>query len=138
MTTPSLTFSGSPKNNANLAKSPQVINAMNLGIAMRDNLVPWREVARELCILKDNGEPDTGLAYKIVMEGYEPKTLKTRTRLGWPPVCPTCYQPLPKPPRPARVVRFDPAQMDAVITFLRAHERPLPRVYARGGKLVKS
>ena len=44
----------------------------------------------------------------------------------------------PKPPKPARVVKFDPAQMDAVITFLRAHERPLPRVYARGGKLVKS
>jgi hypothetical protein len=110
---------------------------MNLGIAMRGNLVPWREVARELCILKDNGEPDTGLAYKIVMEGYEPKTLKTRTRLGWPPVCPTCYQPLPKPPRPARVVRFDPAQMDAVIAFLREREKPTIRVYGRFGKPAK-
>ena len=51
---------------------------------------------------------------------------------------PKCEQPLPKPPKPARVVKFDPEQMDAVITFLRAHERPLPRIYARGGKLVKS
>ena len=89
-------FSGSPANNANLAKSPQVINAMNLGGVMRKNLIPWREVARELRILKDNGEPDTGLAYKIVIEGYEPKTMQTRTRFWWPPICPECHQRIAK------------------------------------------
>ena len=137
MTTPSCIFSGSHKNNANLDKSPQVINAMNLGMAMRCNLTPWREIAKELRILKDNGDPDTGLAYKIVIEGYEPKTPKTRTRLRWPPVCPTCYQPLPKPPKPARVVKFNQAQMDAAIAFLQSREKPLRRVYGRGGKIAR-
>ena len=64
MTTPSCIFSGSHKNNANLDKSPQVINAMNLGMAMRCNLTPWREIAKELRILKDNGDPDTGQTFE--------------------------------------------------------------------------
>jgi hypothetical protein len=75
---------------------------------------------------------------RIIKDGKFPVGLLKRMALNIPPVCPKCEQLLPKPPKPARVVKFDPAQMDAVITFLRAHERPLPRVYARGGKLVKS
>jgi hypothetical protein len=86
-------------------------------------------------IVKEDGSPDPGMACQIVDRNYEPKLLTTRTRLGLPPICPECHQKLPKP---ARVVKFDPAQMDAVVAFLREREKLLPRIYARGGKLVKS
>ena len=90
-------------------------------------------------IAKSYGNPITHADIeRILKAGKFPVGLRKRTALNVPPVCPKCEQPLPKPPRPARVVKFDPAQMDAVIAFLRAHEKPLPRVYARGGKLVKS
>jgi hypothetical protein len=87
-------------------------------------------------IAKDYGNDITHADIeRILKDGKFPVGLKKRTALNVPPVCPKCEQPLPKPHRPARVVKFDPAQMDAVITFMRVHEKPLPRVFARGGKL---
>ena len=118
-----------------IAQTPEVAKLAEHGHYLRfHDKMFWYDIADELGIVKGNGMPDTGLTYRIVMDGYEPKKPETRTRLGLPPVCPECHQKLPKP---ARVVKFDPAQMDAVIAFLRSRERPLPRVYARGGKLNK-
>jgi hypothetical protein len=126
------------QNNASMVKnsqSEQVRKWAEHGQFLRfHDRLHWDEIAVELGILKENGEPDTGMTYKIVVDGYEPKKVETRTRLGLPPVCPECHQRLPRPPR---VVKFDPVQMEAVIAFLREREKPTIRVYARGGKLVK-
>lgn len=43
-------------------------------------------------LLKPNGEPDTGLAYKIAFEGYEPSHRETRDRLGLRDICVKCYR----------------------------------------------
>jgi hypothetical protein len=104
------------------------------GREIREKGYTWDRIAEILGIYTANGFIDPGMAYRIVIDGYEPKRPATRLRLGLPPICPTCYQHLPKPPR---ITRFDKAQMDAVIAFLREHEKPGPRVYARGGKLVR-
>ena len=93
----------------------------------------WWDIANQLGVSGPDGNPSPGLAKRIA-DGYEPRKPETRTRLGLPPICPECHQKLPKP---ARVVKFDPAQMDAVIAFLRAREKPLPRIYARGGNIAK-
>jgi hypothetical protein len=95
----------------------------------------------EICslreIAKSYGKPITHADIeRILKNGKFPVGLKKRTALNVPPVCPKCEQPLPKPPRPARVVKFDPAQMEAVIQFLREREKPTRRVYARGGKIA--
>jgi hypothetical protein len=95
----------------------------------------WPKASVACNVLTPGGKPNPGLAEMIAEKDYEPKLLATRTRLGLPPICPECHQKLPKP---ARVVKFDPAQMDVVITFLRARERPLPCIYAHGGRRVKS
>ena len=107
---------------------------------LRDSYVllgSWPKASRACKVLTPGGKPNPGLAQMIAEKDYEPKLLATRMRLGLPPVCPECHQRLPKPPRPARVVRFDPAQMDAVITFLREREKPTIRVYGRFGKPAK-
>jgi len=69
----------------------------------------WPKASRACNVLTPGGKPNPGLAQMIAEKDYEPKLLATRMRLGLPPVCPECHQRLPKPPRPARVVRFDPA-----------------------------
>ena len=97
-------------------------------------LKSWPKASIACRVLTPDGRPNPKLAQMIATDGYEPRLIETRTRLGLPPICPECHQKLPKP---ARVVKFDPVQMDAVIAFLRSRERPLPRVYARGGKLNK-
>ena len=66
---------------------------------------------------------------RLIALGYQPKN-KIRTILGLPPVCPVCYHRLPVPPR---IIKFDPVQMEAVIAFLRSHEKPTIRVYTRRG-----
>jgi hypothetical protein len=91
----------------------------------------WPKASAACSVLTPGGKPNPGLAQMIAEKDYEPKLLATRTRLGLPPICPECHQPLPKP---ARVVKFDPAQMDTVIAFLRSREKPLQRVYGRGGR----
>jgi hypothetical protein len=113
-------------------QSPEVELMAKRGYIMRfQDRLHWDEIAKELGILKENGDSDPGMTYRIVMDGYEPKLLETRKRLGLPEICPECHQKLPKPPRK---VLFDLAQMDAVIEFLRERERPAMRVYGRGGK----
>jgi hypothetical protein len=89
----------------------------------------WPKVSVICSVLTPEGLPNPKLAQSIA-NGYEPKKMSTRIRLGLPPICPVCYQHLPKPPRQ---VKFDPVQMEAVIAFLRSHEKPTIRVYTRGG-----
>lgn len=52
----------------------------------------WEGAAREAGILKENGEPDPGLAYRIALQGYEPKKISTRERLGLKKICFTCLR----------------------------------------------
>jgi hypothetical protein len=71
-----------------------------------------------------------------VLQGVFPAGAGKRDALGIPPVCSTCYQALPKPPREV------PAWLDAAVGSLRQLETvanvPLgkKRVYGRGGKRV--
>jgi hypothetical protein len=49
----------------------------------------WIDVCTQLRIFTQDGRPDTGLAKRIA-DGYEPKSMETRLRLGADPICPTC------------------------------------------------
>lgn len=51
----------------------------------------WERTSIKLGILKENGDPDPGLAYKIA-EGYEPKGPAVRARLGLKALCLTCMR----------------------------------------------
>ena len=68
---------------------------------------------------------------RILKDGKFPVGAKKRMALRIPSICTKCEQKLP---RPARVVKFDPTQMDAVVAFLREREKPGKRAYIRGGK----
>ena len=70
---------------------------------------------------------------RILKDGKFPVGAIKRMALQVAPICPKCEQPLPKP---ARVVKFDQAQMDAVVNFLREREKPGKRVYGRNGRLA--
>jgi hypothetical protein len=87
-------------------------------------------------IAKSYGKQITHADIERILQGKFPVGATKRMALNVPPVCPKCEQPLPKP-APSRFVRFDPAQMDAVIQFLREREKPLQRVYSRGGKITR-
>jgi hypothetical protein len=93
----------------------------------------WPKASVVCNVLTPDNRPNPKLAQAIAEYDYEPKKTSTRTRLGLTPICPVCYQHLPKPPR---VTKFDQGEMDAVIKFLRAHEKPLQRTYNRKGKIV--
>lgn len=65
----------------------------------------WKDVCVRLKILKEDGRPDTGLAYKIAYEGYEPTGRELRHRLGLRDICKSCRRPFRVPsvkPRPAK------------------------------------
>jgi hypothetical protein len=91
----------------------------------------WPKASVACKVLTPDGLPNPKLAQAIAEDDYEPKKMSTRVRIGLGPICPECHQRLPRPPR---LVKFDPAQMETVIAFLRTHEKPTIRVYARGGK----
>lgn len=54
------------------------------------NTKSWPETARLCHIIKENGDPSEGLAYRIAVEGYEPKTHQTLVRIGMPCFCDQC------------------------------------------------
>jgi hypothetical protein len=60
------------------------------GKALNDKDVIWDDIASELGIYTKDGRINPGLAYRIVMEGYEPSRPETRHRLGLAPICPSC------------------------------------------------
>lgn len=52
----------------------------------------WEEASRKVGILKKDGSPDPGLAYRIALEGYEPKGQELRDRLGLKKMCVSCMR----------------------------------------------
>jgi hypothetical protein len=52
----------------------------------------WETVCRELRIFKRDGSPDTGLAYRIALDNYEPKGAEVRERLGLKKICLACMR----------------------------------------------
>lgn len=53
-------------------------------------LTPWRVVCEELDIRTEEGKLDTGLAYKIGYQEYEPSNRPMRKRLGLRDICSRC------------------------------------------------
>lgn len=60
--------------------------------ALRAKGIKWEKICLQLGILKDNGEPDTGLAYQIGINQKEPKGEEVRDRLGLRKVCLACMR----------------------------------------------
>jgi len=61
---------------------------------MRERRKPisWRNVCVKLGIMKSDGRPDTGMAYKIAYDGHEPADRMVRARLGLRDICTKCHR----------------------------------------------
>jgi hypothetical protein len=57
---------------------------------LREQGKTWKEASIELGILKKDGSPDPGLAYRIAIDEYEPKSPEIRERLGLRKFCLAC------------------------------------------------
>ena len=66
------------------------------GLKMHLEGSTWAAIASHLGIIKEDGSANPGLAYRIIMEGYIPRTLSVQKRLNLHQVCPTCNRPLKK------------------------------------------
>jgi hypothetical protein len=105
--------------------------------------VRWVDVCHQLRIYTSDGRPDTGLA-KRISDGYEPKSMETRTRLGADPICPTCNHRIALHRNLKEIVLQDKihggqgtlAQAIATLKKLEAiADVPAgPHVYSRGGR----
>lgn len=64
----------------------------------KGNPALWRVVCMKVKpnIVKENGDPDTGLAYQIAYNEYEPSR-EIQKRLGMRETCKTCHRPFRKP-----------------------------------------
>ncbi len=56
----------------------------------------WERASRAVGILKEDRSPDPGLAYRIAVEGYEPKGEEIRARLGLKAICLHCMREIRK------------------------------------------
>ena len=70
---------------------------------------------------------------RILAHGKFPRGAQKRAALGLAPVCPVCYQKMPRPPR---LTKYDPDEMKAVVAFLQERELTSRKVYGRGGKRI--
>lgn len=52
----------------------------------------WEKASSETGIIKSDGSPDPGLAYRIALEEYEPKSQEVRDRLGLKKLCLSCMR----------------------------------------------
>lgn len=68
-----------------MVKDGMLYDIAQKGLKMRKKGVSWRKVAVELNILTEEGNPDPGLAKRIIMDGYIPSRNPTRIRLGLSP-----------------------------------------------------
>jgi hypothetical protein len=59
--------------------------------------VLWRVICEKFGIWKADGEPDTGMAYKIAYDDHEPEDRDVRTRLGLNDMCVKCQRAFRKP-----------------------------------------
>ena len=121
----------------NTVNRPQSPETALLGANLRSaysRLGSWPKVARSFPVLTADGRPDPGLAWRIAVGNYEPKSVAIRRRLGLPDVCSTCLQPI----RRRRVV---PAWVSRGAAELRRMEQLAApvltgSVYSRKGKRV--
>jgi hypothetical protein len=104
---------------------------------LQSNLQQRHEARESLrAIAVSFGNPITHGDIGRILQGVFPVGDKKRVVLDIPPVCPTCYQVLPKPPRQV------PAWVEEAMQNLRKLEAAAnvapekDRVYARGGKRV--
>jgi hypothetical protein len=68
------------------------------------NTRSWPRTAADHGVLTPDGDPNPGLAFRIAMKGYEPKSLELRERLGLPAECATCHRRIrSKHPAPIKV-----------------------------------
>lgn len=72
----------------------------------KGKLTPWRVVCETLNIRTDQGKLDTGAAYKIAYQEYEPSGREMRLRFGLRDKCSKCGRTFraPKPPQVARAL----------------------------------
>jgi hypothetical protein len=95
----------------------------------------WDEISSALDILTKDGRLNPGLAKRIIADGYDPKRVETRTRLGLPPICINCGQRV-------KYVRHVPDWLKQAVKNLQqletaSNNKPEEkRVYGRGGKRV--
>lgn len=61
-------------------------------LKLRRERYTWEKAAEKVGILKEDGSPDPGLAYKIAVEQYEPKGQELRDRLGLKKICLSCMR----------------------------------------------
>lgn len=80
----------------------QLSHIREKGAKLRLQGMAWRDISVALDILNGDGKPDPGMAYRIVIEGYEPSRIATRKRLGLSLICPTCKRLLLSEKRKAR------------------------------------
>src|SRR5690349_14507511 len=59
-------------------------------LKLRGKGYTWEKASRAVGILKEDGSPDHGLAYRIANEVYEPKGQDVRDRLGLKKICLSC------------------------------------------------
>lgn len=71
-------------------QTPQTRRKARRLLELREHGKTWDEASKKVGILKEDGSPDPGLAYKIAMEGYEPVKQETRDRLGLKKICLSC------------------------------------------------
>ena len=77
---------------------------------MRERRKPvlWRVVCEKMGVLKSDGQPDTGMAYKIAYREHEPEDRVVRVRLGLRDICVKCHRGFRKPA--ARRTSISPAR----------------------------
>jgi hypothetical protein len=78
-------MNGTSKQTSGTARKAKRINRL------RAKGKTWESISIEEGIIKENGSPDPGLAYRIA-HGYEPKGRELRSRLGLRDVCMSCLR----------------------------------------------
>ena len=136
MTTANLAGFARPRNaqEGRYTRSPEVDRLAEKLLAAYVLLKSWPKVSVACHVLTPDGKPNPKLA-QMIAGGYDPKNVETRTRLDLPPICPACYQKLPKPPR------VIPDWLKQAVEILREREQAVPigpRVYGRGGVRAKA
>lgn len=74
---------------------------------MRQKGATWEVISFDLNIRKKDGRIDSGLAYRIIHDGYIPKRIETQIRLGLDPICPTCNKSIHRKRNPKRKSLLD-------------------------------
>jgi hypothetical protein len=126
VTPPKSRANGQVRTLGQLAASLRQIHAQGIG---------WREAALACRVLTKSGQGDPGLAFRIAVNGYDPRRPETRQRLGLPPVCIECGQKI-------KIVRVVPEWLNQATNHLQRLQETtgnagIRRIYAKGGRRVE-